>query len=210
MIVDPVLDDAAPEVQEQRAFIVTTTESVLGDPRFVAVFQGVLRRTATELVDGTGPVRLELQRPLDWVVTEVEPISPDLADQLAAVDAPRIQVVSPGLADDLRGFIALERTVSVALLVLGAALVVVALIRGGPRALLPFGATLAGACLVLFGTLLADRSLLLWGIHPEARADAAEAAWNVVVSDLRSMLLVFAAVGGIALSPAGGARPAGT
>ncbi len=92
---------------------------------------------------------------------------------------------------------------SVALLVLGAALVVVALLRGGPGALLPFGATLAGACLVLFGTLLAGRSLLLWGIHPEARADAAEAAWNVVVADLRTTLLVSAAVGGIALVAGG-------
>jgi hypothetical protein len=203
VIVDPVLNDAAPEVQEQREFIVSTTTSVLGDARFVAVFQAVLRRAVTELVDGTGAIRLELRRPLEWVITEVEPVSPDLADRLATVDPPRIQIVSPALADALRGFIALERTVSVGLLVAGVALVVVALLRGGPGTLLPFGATLAGASLVLLGVLLAGRSLLLWGIQPEGRADAAAAAWNIVIAELRTTLLISAAVGGLALVAGG-------
>jgi hypothetical protein len=65
---------------------------------------------------------------------------------------------------------------SLALLVAGVALAVIAVVRGGPRALLPFGATLAGACLVLFGMLLVGRILLLSGITPESQADAAAAA----------------------------------
>ncbi len=204
VIVDPVLDRATPEIREQRAFLVTTTASVLGDARFVPVFQGVLRRAATDLVDGDGPVRLDLRRPLDLVVTQVEPISPELADQLAAIEPPSPEVISSGQADRLRGVIEFERTVSVALLVAGGALALVAVLRGGPRALLPFGATLAGASLVLFGSLLLGRSLLLSDIHPADRADAAAAAWDIVIGDLRTALLVSAGAGAVAVV-AGGA-----
>lgn len=203
VIVDPVLEDASPDVQAQRQIIVTTTESVLGDPRFVTVFEGVLRRAATQLADGSGPVRLDLTRPLDRVVTEVRPISPDLADRLAAIDPPAPEVVSPTLADALRSVIGFERAVSVALLLVGGVLAVVAGVRGGPRALLPLGATLAGACLVLFGTLLVGRSLLLAEIHPAGRAEAAADAWNVVVADLRTALLVATVVGGVAVVAGG-------
>jgi hypothetical protein len=203
VIVDPVLARATPEVRQQRTFIVTTTASVLGDARFVPVFQGVLRRAATELVDGDGPVRLDLRRPLDLVITQVEPISPELADQLAAIEPPAPEVVSSAQADRLRGVIGFERTVSVALLVAGVTLAIVATLRGGPRALLPFGATLAGASLVLFGALLVGRSLLLSGIHPADRADAAGAAWNIVIGDLRTALLVSAAAGAVAVVAGG-------
>jgi hypothetical protein len=81
----------------------------------------------------------------------------------------------------------------------GAVLVTVALIRGGPGALVPFGATLAGASLVLFGLLLLGRTLLLAEIEPATRADAAEIAWNLVVADLRIALLVSAGVGAAAV-----------
>jgi hypothetical protein len=203
VIVEPVLDVAPREIQEQRDFIVTTTESVLGDARFVPVFRGVLRHAATDLLEGEGAVRLELQRPLDWVVTEVEPISPELAAELAAIEAPSPEVVSASQADALRGIVAFERAVSLAILAAGVALAVIAVVRGGPRALLPFGATLAGACLVLFGMLLVGRVLLLSGIEPEVRADAAAAAWTIVISDLRTALLISAAAGGIAVLAGG-------
>jgi hypothetical protein len=203
VIVEPVLEDAAPELQEQRAFIVTTTTSVLGDRRFVPVFQGVLRRAATDLVEGEGPVVLELDRPLDLVVEEVEPISPEFAAALAEIDPPEPEVVSTAQADRLRAVIAFERAVSVVLLVAGAVLVTLAVVRGGPVALLPFGATLAGACLVLFGMLLAGRLLLLSGIHPDGRAEAAGAAWNIVIADLRTALLLSAAAGAVAVVAGG-------
>jgi hypothetical protein len=80
---------------------------------------------------------------------------------------------------------------------------VVAVVRNGARALLPFGATLAGACLVLFGALLFGRTVLLGAIEPANRAAAAEAAWDVVIADLRAALLISAAAGGLAVVAGG-------
>jgi hypothetical protein len=202
VIVDPVLD-VAPELREQRAVILATTTSVLGDRRFVPVFQAVLRRAATELLEGEGPVVLDLDQPLDLVVEEVEPISPEVAAALAEIDPPEPEIVSQTQADRLRALVELERTVSAGLLVAGVALAVIALLRGGPWTLLPFGATLAGAGLVVFGMLLVGRSLLLSGIHPEERAEAAGAAWNIVIADLRTALLLAAAGGAIAVVAGG-------
>jgi hypothetical protein len=203
VIVDPVLDDAAPELREQRAVIVATTANVLGDRRFVPVFQGVLRRAATDLVEGEGPVVLHLDRPLSLVVDEVEPISPELAAELAQIDPPEPEVLPADRADDLRGFVAFERTASLVLLFAGVLLVVLAVARGGAGMLLPFGTTLAGACLVLFGALLAGRSILLSGLEPQSRADAAAAAWNIVLGDLRTALLISAAAGAVAVVAGG-------
>jgi hypothetical protein len=199
VIVDPVLDRAPREIQEQREFIVTTTAQVLGDERFVTIFQGVLRRAATRLLEGEGAVRLELDPTVELVVTEVEQVSPDVAAELAEIDPPEPVIVSAARADALRGFIAIEQAVSVILLIGGVLLGVVAVIRGGARALLPFGATLAGAAIVLFGVLLFGRFLFLAGIEPAERAEAAAAAWNIVVADLRTALLLSAGAGGLIL-----------
>lgn len=203
VIVDPVLDDAPSALQQQRTFLVTTTAAVLANERFVPVFEDVLFRAATRLAEGEGAVRLDLEGPLDVVITEVEPLSPELAAQLSEIDPPAPEVVSAAQADWLRGFIAIERAVSVVLLAVGVLLVVLALIRGGARALLPFGATLAGACLVLFGVMLVGRTLLLGAIEPAARAQAAEAAWDVVVADLRTALLLSAGAGAVAVVAGG-------
>lgn len=210
VIVDPVLQHAPKEIREQRDLIVSTTESVLGSSRFIPVFQDVLRDAATQLLEGEGAVRLDLDRPLELVIVEVEPLSPEVAGELARIDPPSPVIVSAGEADRLRGFVAFERAASVALLIAGAALAILAVVRGGGRALLPFGATLAGASLVLFAALLFGRMLLLGGIHPASRADAAEAAWNIVVADLRNALLIAAAAGAIAVVAGGvlgGLRP---
>ncbi|HEX6331125.1 MAG TPA: hypothetical protein VF129_07540 [Actinomycetota bacterium] len=201
VIVDPLLDGAVDGVG--RTFIVTTTATVLGDERFIPVFEDVLRRSAVQLVEGEGPVTLELDRPLDVIVQEVEPVSPEVAEMLAEIDAPEPVVVGSRQADQLRGIVAFERAVSLALLIVGLALVVVAVILAGPFSLLPFGATLAGACLVLFAVLLAGRSLLLSGIEPDSRAEAAAAAWDVVISDLTIALLVSAGAGAIAVVAGG-------
>ncbi|MGZ8604730.1 MAG: hypothetical protein ACXWX9_08255 [Actinomycetota bacterium] len=203
VIVDPVLENATPELRQQRAFIVTTTATVLGNERFIPVFEGVLRRAATRLVEGEGAIVLELDRPLDLVVEEVDRISPEVAAELDAIDPPEPEVVSAQQADRLRGFVAFERSVSLVLLLGGVALAVIAVVRGGPRALLPFGAALAGACLVLFGVLLFGRSLLLSEIEPASRADAAAAAWNIVIADLRTALLISAAAGALAVVAGG-------
>lgn len=208
VIVDPALEGADPELRAQRAFIVTTTASVLGSPRFVPAFEDVLRRAHRRLVEGEGAVRLELEPSLDLVVAEVERLSPEVAAELARVDPPEPEVVSAEQADRLRGFLAFERTVSVALLVVGVVAVVAAVLVGGGRVLLPFGATLAGVCLLVFGMLLLGRELLLGEIAPASRADAAKAAWNVVISDLRTALFLSAGAGAAAVV-AGGALSRG-
>jgi hypothetical protein len=205
VIVDPVLENAPQPVREQRAFIVTTTSAVLGHARFVPVFRGVLRGAATQLVDGRGPIVLELDRPLELVVQEIEPVSPELAADLAAIDPPEPTVVSAEQADRLRAFLAFQRTVSIGLLAIGVVLVVAAAFRGGAFTLLPFGASLAGACLLVFGMLLVGRSMVLSGIHPEERAAAAADAWNIVIADLRTALLVAAGVGALAVLVGGAA-----
>jgi hypothetical protein len=201
VIVDPLLEDDPSALQ--RTFLVTTTAAVLGNERFVPVFEDVLRRAATRLAEGEGAVRLDLAGPLDVVITEVEPLAPDVAAQLSELAPPEPEVVSAAQAAWLRGFIDVERATSVALLVVGVLLVVLAVIRGGSRALLPFGATLAGASLVLFGMLLVGRTLLLDAIEPKARAEAAEAAWDIVVADLRNALLLSAGAGGVAVVAGG-------
>jgi hypothetical protein len=203
VIVDPVLEDAPVEIQQQRPLIVSTTASVLGDDRFVPVFEGVLRRATVRLLHTEGAVHLELEEPLRIVAADVEAISPALAAELAAIDPPQPEVLSDNRADALRGFIALERAVSVAVLVAGGVLAVIAVVRSGGGALLPFGAALAGGCLVLFGALLAGRGILLAGIEPSARAEAAAAAWDVVVSDLQAALLLSAGAGAVAVVAGG-------
>jgi hypothetical protein len=199
VIVDPVLDEAAPEIQQQRAFIVATTAGVLGDRRFVPLFQGVLRRAATDLLEGDGAVTLQLDRPLGLVVEEIEPVSPEVAAALAQIDPPAPEVVSSTQADRLRAVVRFERTVSAILVVVGAAFLVVAVIRGGPFALVPFGATLAGVSLVLLGLLLVGRGLLLVGVQPQSRADAAADAWGIVIRDLQTVLLLSVIGGAIAV-----------
>jgi hypothetical protein len=199
VIVDPVLDEAPPEIQQQRAFIVATTTTVLGDRRFVPLFQGVLRRAAADLLEGDGPVTLQLDRPLDLVVEEIEPVSPEVAAALADIDPPEPEVLSAAQADRLRAVVRFERTVAAVLLVVGGVCLVVAAIRGGPFALVPFGATLAGASLVLLGMLLVGRGLLLAGVHPPSRADAAADAWAIVIRDLQTALLLSVAAGAVAV-----------
>jgi hypothetical protein len=199
VIVDPALERAPRQIRQQREVILTTTEAILDDPRFVPLFQDALRGAATQLVDGDGAVRLDLEGPLDLVVVEVRPVSPEVADELATVDPPAPEIVSAARADRLRGAIAVERAASLVLVVGGAILAAIALLRGGPGALVPFGASLAGASLVLFGTFLFGRWLLLAGIEPAARAAAAATAWNIVLGDLRTAMLVSAAAGGLAL-----------
>ncbi|MEX0743652.1 MAG: hypothetical protein WD248_04755 [Actinomycetota bacterium] len=203
VIVDPALENADLLIQEQRTFIVTTTASLLGNERFVPLFEEVLRRAATRLVEGEGAVRLELDRPLEVVIADIEPLFPELAAELAAASVPEPEVVSAREADRLRGFIEFQRTASVLLLVLGALLTLVAVFRNGARALLPFGATLGGACLVLFGALLFGRTVLLGAIEPANRVAAAEAAWDVVIADLRAILLISAGAGGLAVLAGG-------
>jgi hypothetical protein len=203
VIVDPALENADPLIRQQRTFIVTTTAGLLSNERFVPVFEEVLRRAATRLVEGKGSVRLELDRPLEEVIAEISPLFPELAAELATMNVPEPEVLPAREADRLRGFIEFERAASVVLLVAGALLTVMAVVRNGARSLLPFGATLAGACLVLFGALLFGRTVLLDAIEPANRAAAAEAAWDVVVADLRTVLLISAAAGGLAVVAGG-------
>src|SRR4051812_42058675 len=86
-IVDPVLERSSPEVRQQRRIIVSTTEQVLRNEAFVAVFQDVLRDAHEQMLVGDGVVKLHLDPALDAVVLEVRKVAPQVADQLDAVDA---------------------------------------------------------------------------------------------------------------------------
>ena len=194
VIVDPVLDAAPAEVRRQRPVIIATTKSVLGDERFVPVFEGVLRRAHGALLDGDGAVHLQLAPALDAVVVEVRKLSPGVADELATVVPPSPVVISAGQADRIRSVIGFERAASWGLLIGGLILVAVAAIGSGPRALVPFGVTLA----ISSGLVL----LLLLGIGglvdvevASASEDAASSAYGVLIGNLRTMLMITALVG---------------
>ena len=194
VIVDPVLDTAPDEVRRQRPVILATTRSVLGDERFVPVFEGVLRRAHSSLLEGEGPVHLQLAPALDAVVVEVRRLSPDVADQLAGVTPPSPVVVSAGQADRVRSVLGFQRAASWGLLLGGLIFVAIAAIGSGPRALVPFGITLA----ITSGLFL----LLLLGVGglvdvevSSASGDAASSAYGVLVGDLRTTLVIAALIG---------------
>src|SRR3954467_4487333 len=158
-IVDPVLERSSPEVRQQRRIIVSATEQVLRNDAFVVVFQKVLRDAHEQLLVGDGDVKLHLDPALDAVIVEVRKVAPPVADQLDAVDAPDPTVVSAAQASRVRGIIDFERTASLALLIIGAILLVIAVIGGGPRALVPGGVTVAVIAVIVLLLIFGIRSL---------------------------------------------------
>jgi hypothetical protein len=191
-IVHPVLENATPDVKQQRAVILATTESVLRDQRFVPLFEDVLRQAHHDLIDGKGDVQLDLGPALAAVVTEVRPISPQVADQLAAVPAPHPVVIAAAEADRVRSLVGFERAATIAFLVGGLILIVIAVIGAGPRALVPFGITLAVTCGLFLLLIFGARGLL--GLQV-SHGDAASSAFGVVLAGLRTTLIVVALVG---------------
>jgi hypothetical protein len=209
-VVDPVLRTAPEEVQRQRPVIVTTTRSVLADDRFVPVFESVLRRAHRSLLEGTGDVHLQLSPALDAVVVEVRRVAPAIADQLEGVTPPRPVILSAAQASRVRSVVGFERAATFALLAGGAILLAIAAIGGGPRALLPFGMTLALGCILALVLLLGVGALVGVEVSGASR-DAASSAFGVVVGGLRTSLLLGAAAGvaaAIVGAVAGRRRPA--
>lgn len=202
VIVEPAIERSPPRVQRQRATIVATTRQILGDERFVAVFEDVLRSTHRSIFEGGGEGRLRLEPAVRAVATEIQRFSPEVATQLRAVEPPAPVVVSADGARRVRSLLDTERTVAIGLLAVGGILVVIAVLGAGPRALLPFGVALAGACVALVLLLLFARTLV--GVEvASASRPAATAAFDVVIGGLRTTLLVTAAVG-VAAAIAGG------
>jgi hypothetical protein len=196
-IVDPALERAAPEVRRQRRVIVSTTEAVLRNDRFVPIFEGVLEETHRSLVEGDRDVRLRLDPALDAVVVEVRRVAPPVADQLDDVDAPEPTILSAGQASRVRSFVEFERAASLAFLIGGLILVAISLVGGGPRALLPAGTTVAALAVLMFLLLFGVRTLV--GIEVSgASRDAADSAFGVVVAGLQTTLIVTAVVGAVA------------
>lgn len=200
-IVDPVLAASPPEVRRQRRVIVATTQRVLGDERFVPVFEDVLRDSHRQLLAADEDVTLRLDPALDVVIVEIRRVAPAVADQLETVDAPEPTNLSASQASRVRGVIDFERTASFALVIIGAILVVIAVIGGGPRALVPAGTTLAVLCVLIFVIAFGVRALV--GIEVSgASRDAASSAYGVVIGGLRTTLIV-AALAGIAAAVTG-------
>jgi hypothetical protein len=193
-IVHPALANATPEVKQQRAVILATTEAVLRDERFVPLFEDVLRQAHHDLFDGKGDVRLELGPALASVITQVRPISPQVADQLAAVPAPHPVVIAAAEADRVRSLVGFERAATIAFLVGGLILVVIAVIGAGPRALVPFGVTLAVACILFLLLMFGARGLLGLQVSGD-HGEAATSAFGVVLAGLRTTLIVATLVG---------------
>jgi hypothetical protein len=183
-IVDPVLERSTPEVRQQRRIIVATTERVLENDAFVAVFEDVLRDAHQQLLVGDDDVKLHLDPALDAVIVEVRAVAPRVADELDAVDAPDPTIVSASQVSRVRGFIDFERTASLVLLIIGAILVVVAVIGGGPRALVPAGITVTVVAvivlLLVFGRdrerALASRALRPYRTEADSRSNASRTA----------------------------------
>jgi hypothetical protein len=201
-IVDPVLEKQPAAVRAQRSIIVATTKGVLTNARFVPLFENVLRQAHRALLDGRGEVRLELQPALDRVVEAVRSVSPAVATQLADVRAPAPVVLSSSQAQRIRSVVDLLRGATIAFIAGGAILLVIAVIGGGPRALLPFGVTLAAICVLILVLMYGIRGLV--GVQVSgASEDAASSAFGVVVSNLRTTLVV-ATIAGIASAVAGG------
>lgn len=196
-IVDPALEQAAPEIRQQRRIIVSTTETVLRNERFVPIFEGVLAETHRSLIDGEREVRLSLDPALDAVIVEVRKVAPPVADQLDAVDAPEPTILSQGQASRVRSVIDFERAASLALLIGGLILVAIALIGGGPRALVPAGTTVAVIAVLILLLVLGVRSLIGVEVSGASR-DAASSAYAVVVGGLRTTLIVTAIAGAAA------------
>ena len=196
VIVDRALETAPPEVRQQRRLIVSTTESVLEDERFVPVFEDVLRDAHGQLIDGRGDVRLELAPALDAVAVQVRLLAPAVADQLDAVEPPVPTILARSQADRVRGVIDFERAASIGLLIGAIVFVAIAAIGGGPRAFVPFGVTLAIACVALLVLMLGLDALVDVEVS-SASGDAASSAFGVVIGGLRTTLIL-AALAGIA------------
>ena len=193
-IVDPVLERATPEVRQQRRIIVATTEKVLSNPAFVSVFQDVLREAHQQLLVGDGDVKLHLDPALDAVIVEIRKVAPQVAEQLDGVNAPDPTILSASQVSRVRGFIDFERTASLVLLIIGAILIVIAIIGGGPRALVSTGITVTVLCVIVLLLVFGVRSLV--GIEVAgASRDAANSAYGVVVNGLRTTLIVAALAG---------------
>jgi hypothetical protein len=201
-VVDPAIEQAPPAVRQQRAVIVATTRTVLSDARFVPLFEDALREVHHELVDGNGAVRLQLQPALDAVVVQVRKVSPQVAAQLADVTAPQPTLLSAGQASRIRSVVDLLRGATIAFLVGGAILLVIAVIGAGPRALLPFGVTLAVLCALILLLIYGVRGLVDVQVSGPSQ-DAATSAFGVVVSNLKRTLIV-ATIAGVACAIVGG------
>jgi len=193
-IVDPVLERSTPEVRQQRRIIVATTEQVLKNRAFVPVFEDVLRDVHQQLLVSDDDIQLHLDPALDAVVVEIRKVSPQVADELDAVDAPDPTILSASQVSRVRGFIDFERTASLVLLIIGAILVVIAVIGGGPRSLVPAGMTVTVVAVIVLLLVLGVRSLVGVEVAGASR-DAASSAYGVVVNGLRTTLIVTALVG---------------
>lgn len=201
--INPLFENAPSVLAVQRELAVGLLAGLLDDDRFVDSFRQVLRIAHRRLVEGErGPVEVTLELVVRVARDDLAEISRGLAARVDAIETLEVVVIAREEAEALRTLLAFERAVSLALVLAGAALVVVALVWNGARALVPAGATALVASAALFVTLLATRTVVLARVQEVRARDAAGAGWDVVVRGLLWTLGI-AAVAGVAAIVAG-------
>jgi hypothetical protein len=198
--IDPLFEDAPALLSLQRELAVGFLAELLEDERFVVAFRQVLRLAHTRLIEGErGPVEITLDRVVRVARDDLAQISPELAARVDAIETPEIVVVAREEAEALRTLLALERAVSLVLLLVGGSMVVIAIARNGSRALVPAGAAALLASAALFVILLVARTGVLTRVQEGRARDAAGAGWDVVVHGLLWTLGIAAITGAVAI-----------
>ena len=194
--VEPLFEGAPAALSFQREIAVGLISGVLADDRFVVVFRQILGLAHSRLIESErGPVRIGLQSVVDAARDDLAQISPLLAARIDAIDTPEIVVVARREAQALRVILELARAYSVGLLIAGAVMVVIGVLRNGGRGLVAAGVAATMASAILFVVLLATRAGVVGGVQTGRAREAVGAGWDVVVSGLLWTLAIAAGAG---------------
>jgi hypothetical protein len=193
---EPLFEDAPPALALQRQIAVGLIAGVLADERFVGAFRQILRAAHTRLVEQErGPVEITLDVVADVAREDLAEISPELAARVDAIETPEIVVVARREAEVLRALLDFVRAFAVGLVLTGAVMVVIAMLRNGGRGLVAAGAAAVVTSAVLFVVVLATRAGVVAGVQAGRARDAVGAGWDVVVSGLLWTLTIAAGAG---------------
>lgn len=194
--VDPLFEGAPAALSLEREIAVGLISGVLADDRFVVVFRQILGLAHSRLIESErGPVRIGLESVVDAARDDLAQISPLLAARIDAIETPEIVVVARREAQALRVILELARAYSVGLLIAGAVMVVIGVLRNGGRGLVAAGVAATMASAILFVVLLATRAGVVGGVQAGRAREAVGAGWDVVVSGLLWTLAIAAGAG---------------
>lgn len=194
--VDPLFEGAPAALSLEREIAVGLISGVLADDRFVVVFRQILGLAHSRLIESErGPVRIGLESVVDAARDDLAQISPLLAARIDAIETPEIVVVARREAQALRVILELARAYSAGLLIAGAVMVVIGVLRNGGRGLVAAGVAATMASAILFVVLLATRAGVVGGVQAGRAREAVGAGWDVVVSGLLWTLAIAAGAG---------------